>query len=150
VNESECDPSIQVAQEFMVAAEALTVCTDLPLKALRSFAIMMDVHLNIGDSLASHRRQGGKKLSSIFFLRVEECVTRSLTLYVSRRIVCDARPCLPPPPYSVACSFERDPTSKRLIVIGDGKPETLGSAGPGKLAHAASQIPRKPSVCVTG
>jgi hypothetical protein len=85
-----------IVQKTVIVPKATAEVAHLVDEVFRRLVTMMDVNLNISDSLACHLRQRIKQLSPIFLLGIEETVLRSVSCNIPGSRAGDAGPCLLP------------------------------------------------------
>src|ERR1700730_6138197 len=127
--ESKGNDAVVFPQQAVAGEQCFGEPTDAVNEVLLALAVVVQVDLDVGDSMRRHALQRFHKVGSIFLLGIEECITGR----TARRILklCrNGRPTGGPSSDTLCPGILAGTMPERLIVIGKEKPEPLSGLPP--------------------
>jgi hypothetical protein len=148
MDEAKHRPPIDPVKKIVARGERLDETSHPIDKVLLAFTIVVQVNFDIANAVMRHLGKWIEQVRPVLFFRIEEAVDWSTPRRVGNTVG-DLRPSLPPQLNAVDCYLLIGVLPKRLVMVGDGNPDTL-RLSPCPTPDAAIQVSGKPNLSVTG
>src|ERR1700730_1849869 len=146
--ESKGNDAVVFPQQAVAGEQCFGEPTDAVNEVLLALAVVVQVDLDVGDSMRRHALQRFHKVGSIFLLGIEECITGRLAGRILK-LCRNGRPTGGPSSDSLCPSILAGTVPERLIVIGKEQPEPPSGLTP-EGGKPILDIPGEPDLAVPG
>src|ERR1700687_3726038 len=127
--ESEGNDTVVFPQQAVAGEQCFGEPTDAVNEVLLAFTVVVQVDLDVGDSMRRHALQRFHEAGSILLLGIEECITRGTGGRILK-LCRNGRPTECPSSDPLSPGILAGTVPERLIVIGKEKPEPLSGLTP--------------------